>query len=152
MSTLLKEYDNAPDFELLDQDGKKHKLSDYKGNKVVLYFYPKDDTPGCTKEACDFRDNYGALKKKAVVIGVSADDQKSHQKFVEKYSLPFILLSDPKHKVLEQYSVWKEKKLYGRIFMGIERTTVIIDEKGLIIKIFPKVSVEGHVQEILKEL
>ena len=148
----LSEGDIAPDFELSDQDGKNHKLSDYKGKNIVLYFYPKDDTPGCTKEACDFRDNYYLLKKKAVVLGVSADDEKSHKKFAEKYSLPFILLSDPKHKVLGQYSVWKEKKLYGKIFMGIERTTYVIDPSGKIKKIFPKVSVEGHVQEILKEL
>jgi peroxiredoxin Q/BCP len=148
----LKIGDKAPDFMLNDQDGESHKLSDYKGRIVVLYFYPRDDTPGCTKEACDIRDNYFELKSKAVVLGVSADDEASHKKFAEKYSLPFTLLSDPQHKVLEQYSVWKEKKLYGKIFMGIERTTVIIDPSGKIKRIFPKVSVEGHVKEIIHEL
>ena len=148
----LKEGDKAPDFELADQDGKSHKLSDYKGKKTVLYFYPKDDTPGCTKEACDFRDNYGALKKYAIVIGVSGDDEKSHKKFADKYQLPFILLADPGHKVLEKYSVWKQKSMYGKFFMGIERTTYIIDGNGVIKKIFPKVSVSGHVQEIMDSL
>jgi thioredoxin-dependent peroxiredoxin len=144
--------DKAPDFELKDQDGKSHKLSDYKGKKIVLYFYPRDDTPGCTKEACDFRDNYGALKKKALVIGVSADDEKSHKKFVEKYSLPFILLSDPDKKVLNLYGVWGKKSFIGKTYMGIIRTTFIIDKSFKIKKIFPKVSVEGHVQEIIKAL
>jgi len=148
----LKIGNKAPDFVLMDQNGKAHKLSDYKGKNIVLYFYPKDDTPGCTKEACDFRDNYPELNKKAVVIGVSGDDVVSHNKFAHRYSLPFILLSDPGHKVLEKYSVWKKKSLYGRLFMGIERTTFIIDKSLKIKKIFPKVSVSGHVQEIMKEL
>ena len=151
-SNVLEVGDKAPDFELLDQDGKLHKLSDFKGKNIVLYFYPKDDTPGCTAEACDFRDNYPALKKKAVVIGVSGDDEKSHKRFAAKHDLPFILLSDPKHKVLEQYSVWKKKSMYGKFFMGIERTTYIIGKDQKIIKIFPKVSVTGHVQEIMKGL
>jgi peroxiredoxin Q/BCP len=149
----MKEGDPAIDFELDDQDGKSHKLSDYKGKDVVLYFYPKDDTPGCTKEACNFRDDYALIRNKgAVILGVSADDQKSHKRFAEKYSLPFTLLSDPKHNILKQYSVWKQKSLYGRIFMGIERTTYIIGKDFKVKKIFPKVSVDGHSREILKML
>ena len=149
----MKEKDIAPDFALKDQDGKTHKLSDYKGKKIVLYFYPKDDTPGCTKEACDFRDDFSLIKKKnAVILGMSADDENSHQKFIKKYSLPFTLLSDPDKKILQKYGVWKEKSMYGKTYMGIERTTIIIDEKGRIQKIFPKVSVDGHSKEVLKEL
>ena len=124
---MLKDRDIAPNFSLPDQDGEIHKLSDYKGQYVVLYFYPKDDTAGCTKEACSFRDDFSAYKKKWVVIlGVSADDKASHKKFAGKYNLPFTLLSDPERKVIEKYGVWKEKSLYGRKFMGIERTTFII--------------------------
>ena len=150
---MANEGEKAPEFALKDQDGRTHKLSDYKGKKVVLYFYPKDDTPGCTKEACSFRDNYSAIKKKgAVILGVSADDEKSHSKFIRKYDLPFALLSDPGHDSLEKYSVWKKKQFMGRVFMGIERTTIILDEKGNITKIFPKVSVDGHTEEILKSL
>ena len=147
----MKIGDKAPDFELKDQDGESHNLSDYKTKKVVLYFYPKDDTPGCTKEACDIRDNYGALKKKAVVLGVSADDEKSHKKFAAKYNLPFILLADPDKNVLNLYGVWAEKSFMGKRYMGIVRSTFIID-KGKIVKIFPKVSVLGHVKEIMDSL
>lgn len=150
-NSILKIGDKAPDFELKDQDGESHNLSDYKTKKVVLYFYPKDDTPGCTKEACDIRDNYSALKKKAVVLGVSADDEKSHKKFAAKYNLPFILLSDPEKKVLNLYGVWAEKSFMGKRYMGIVRSTFIID-KGKIVKIFPKVSVLGHVKEIMDSL
>jgi peroxiredoxin Q/BCP len=150
-NSILKIGDKAPDFELKDQDGESHNLSDYKTKKVVLYFYPKDDTPGCTKEACDIRDNYGALKKKAVVLGVSADDEKSHKKFAAKYNLPFILLADPDKNVLNLYGVWAEKSFMGKRYMGIVRSTFIID-KGKIVKIFPKVSVLGHVKEIMDSL
>ena len=150
---MVKEGEKAPDFALKDVVGKLHKLSDYKGKKIVLYFYPKDDTPGCTKEACSFRDDYSKIKKKgAVILGVSADDEKSHKKFIEKYSLHFTLLSDPGHDALEKYSVWQKKSFMGRVFMGIERTTIIIDEKGNIKKVFPKVSVEGHSEEVLAAL
>jgi peroxiredoxin Q/BCP len=150
-NSILKIGDKAPDFELKDQDGESHNLSDYKTKKVVLYFYPKDDTPGCTKEACDIRDNYSALKKKAVVLGVSADDEKSHKKFAAKYNLPFILLADPDKNVLNLYGVWAEKSFMGKRYMGIVRSTFIID-KGKIVKIFPKVSVLGHVKEIMDSL
>jgi peroxiredoxin Q/BCP len=150
---MLKTGDKAPDFTLPSSDGSKVSLSDFKGKKVILYFYPKDDTPGCTKEACSFRDAIDAFKrKKAVVLGVSADDLKSHQKFIEKYSLPFPLLSDVEKKVISAYGVWKQKSLYGRKFMGIERRTFLIDEKGYIQYIFPKVRVEGHTGELLEKL
>jgi len=149
----LKVGDLAPEFELLDQDGKKHTLKMYKGKKVVLYFYPKDDTPGCTAEACSIRDNFYQFKKAGMmVLGVSADTTQSHKKFAEKYSLPFTLLSDPKHDVLEKYGTWTKKNLYGKIMMGIARTTFIIDEKGNILKIYPKVKPAEHAQEILEDL
>ncbi len=149
----LKSGDQAPEFTLSSIDGNKFSLSDFKGKKVVLYFYPKDDTPGCTKEACSFRDNLAQVKKKgAVVFGISADAVKSHQKFTEKYDLNFPLLSDENKEVLKAYGVWKKKSFMGKSYMGIERTTFIIDEQGKIIHIFPKVKVEGHVDEILKVL
>lgn len=149
----LKEGSKAIDFVLKDQDGKTHKLSDYKGKLIVLYFYPKDDTPGCTLEACSFRDNYGDFKKKgAVVIGVSVDDEKSHKKFVDKYKLPFILLADPERKVVQKYGVWGEKSFMGRKYLGTARATFIIDKDFKIKNIFPKVSVVGHTTEILNEL
>ncbi len=147
---MLKEGSKAPAFKLKNDEGKTVSLSDYKGKKVVLYFYPKDNTPGCTTEACDFRDNIKSLESKGiVVIGISKDSIESHKKFKEKFELPFTLLSDEEHTVLEKYGVWKEKNMYGKKVMGIERTTFIIDEEGKIIKIFPKVKVEGHVKEIL---
>ncbi|MFH1399987.1 MAG: thioredoxin-dependent thiol peroxidase [Nanoarchaeota archaeon] len=150
---MLKEGSKAPDFALCDQDGKRHTLADYRGRKVVLYFYPKDDTPGCTKEACTFRDDVATYKKKgAVVIGVSADSAESHVKFRTKYSLPFTLLSDPGHDVLKKYHVWGQKSMYGKIFMGITRATYVIDEKGIVMKAFDKVKVEGHSAEILATL
>lgn len=149
----LKEKDKAPSFNLPSQSGKKVKLSDYKGKKVVLYFYPKDMTPGCTTEACDFRDSLARLKrKKAVVLGVSRDSVDRHLKFVEKQDLNFPLLSDEDGAVCEAYGVWKQKMLYGRKFMGIERTTFIIGPTGRIEKIFPKVKVKGHVEAILEAL
>lgn len=150
---MLKEGSKAPAFTLPNEKGKKVSLKDFEGQKVVLYFYPKDMTSGCTKEACDFRDAHPDFKKiKAVVLGVSPDSIESHKKFAEKYELPFTLLSDENKKVLEKYGVWKEKSMYGKKYMGVERTTVIIDEKGKIQKIFPKVKVNGHVEEVLEEL
>lgn len=149
----LKVGNKAPSFKLKNQDDKYVSLSDLKGKPVVLYFYPKDDTSGCTKEACNFRDEFPKFGKlKAKIIGVSADSVKSHKKFAEKYDLPFDLLSDEKKEMLEKYGVWQEKSMYGRKYMGIVRTTFIIDEKGKISKIFPKVKVEGHNQEVMDAL
>lgn len=143
----------APGFSLKSDVGESIRLSDYKGKRVVLYFYPKDDTPGCTVEACSFRDGIGEIQKKgAIVLGVSTDSVESHRKFKEKYHLNFPLLSDADKKVVDAYGVWKEKNMYGKKYMGIERTTFIIDEDGKIKKIFPKVKVEGHYDEVLAEL
>lgn len=143
----------APSFTLLNDEGKKVSLADFRGKKVVLYFYPKDDTPGCTKEACSFRDGIDEVQDGgAVVLGVSADSIESHKKFAQKFQLNFPLLSDVDKKVVQAYGVWKEKSLYGRTFMGIERTTFIIDEAGKIAQIFPKVKVDGHLEEVLGEL
>lgn len=148
---MIQEGKKAPQFSLPDSSGKKISLNDFKGKKVVLYFYPKDMTSGCTKEACDFRDSFPKFNKiNAVVLGISPDSKESHQKFIDKYSLPFVLLSDESKEVLQKYGVWKEKSKYGKKYMGVERTTVIIDEEGKVIKIFPKVKVEGHVEEVLK--
>ena len=147
----LKVGDKAPAFSLKSTGGQTVKLSDFKGKKVVLYFYPKDDTPGCTKEACAFRDDYAQLKQRGVVVlGVSGDDPKSHQKFTEKYSLPFTLLSDPDHAMMEKYNAWVEKNMYGRKYMGVARITYIIDEAGKIAHIFPKVKPETHSQAVLQ--
>jgi peroxiredoxin Q/BCP len=149
----LKINDKAPAFTLLSTEGKEISLHDFKGKKIVLYFYPKDDTPGCTKEACSFRDNIARVKKKGVVVfGISADGVKSHQKFTEKYDLNFPLLSDESKEVIKAYGVWKKKSFMGKSYMGIERATFIIDEQGKIIHIFPKIKVEGHVDEILRVL
>ena len=143
----------APDFVLTSDTGEEISLSQFRGKKVVLYFYPKDDTPGCTKEACSFRDDHGLfLMKGAVVIGVSPDEQASHQKFKAKFALPFYLLSDPDHSVAETYGAWGEKKSYGRTYEGILRSTFVIDEEGQIVKVFPKVKPEGHAQEVLEYL
>jgi peroxiredoxin Q/BCP len=140
----------APDFTLKDQDGNKRKLSDYAGKPVVLYFYPKDNTPGCTKEACSFRDNFGLFKRKGVeVLGVSIDDEKSHTKFREKYSLPFNLLADTEKKVVEKYGVWVEKNMYGKKKWGIARKTFLIDESGKVKHIFNKVKTDIHAHEVL---
>ncbi len=145
--------DHAPEFSLLGDDGKTHSLGELKGKKVVLFFYPKDDTSGCTKEACSFRDNLSQLKKKGtVVVGVSADSVESHKSFISKYDLNFALLSDESRSMLEMYGVWKQKSFMGRKYMGIERTTFIIDEKGNISHIFPKVKVDGHTDEVLNAL
>ena len=143
----------APDFAALNDKGEKVKLSDFKGKKVVLYFYPKDDTPGCTKEACAFRDGIDEIKKRgAVVIGVSADSVDSHKKFKNKFDLNFPLLADSDRKMIEAYGVWKEKSMYGKKYMGIERTTFVIDESGKIAHIFPKVKVDQHYDEVLEAL
>ncbi len=145
--------DAAPDIPLLDDQGKTVRLADFRGKKVVLYFYPKDDTPGCTKEACAFRDGASELKKRgAVVLGVSVDPVESHQKFKAKFSLNFPLLSDVDKRVVEAYGVWKEKSMYGKTFWGIERTTFLIDEQGRIAKIFPKVKVDDHFEDVLHAL
>jgi peroxiredoxin Q/BCP len=150
---VMKAGDKAPDFSVLDDSGKKVKLSDFKGRKVVLYFYPKDDTPGCTKEACNFRDGISAIRKQgAVVLGVSADSVESHRKFRDKFELNFPLLADTEKKMAEDYGVWKEKSMYGRKYMGIERTTFIIDKTGKISHIFPKVKVDEHCGEVLTAL
>jgi len=147
---LPKEGSKAPDFELSDQDGKPHKLSDYHGRKVVLYFYPKDMTPGCTVEACQFRDRRKEIAKKgAVVLGVSTDSVKSHKKFEEKEKLNFTLLSDENKDVVNKYGVWGKKKFMGREYMGTNRVTFVIDEKGKIIKVFEKVTPKGHDDEVL---
>jgi peroxiredoxin Q/BCP len=151
--SLLKEGDVAPAFTLESDEGEKVSLKDFKGQKVVLYFYPKDMTPGCTQEACDFRDSFARIKKSdAVVLGVSKDSVASHQKFKAKHDLPFTLLSDPDGNVCELYGVWQEKSLYGKKFMGIVRSTFVIDEKGKISRLFPKVKVNGHVDEVLASL
>ncbi len=143
----------APAFTLESSAGKKVSLKDFKGKRVVLYFYPKDDTPGCTKEACNFRDAIADLKKAgAVVLGVSPDDVASHQKFIGKFKLPFELLADTDHAVAEKYGVWKEKSMYGKKYMGIERTTFLIDESGKLARIFPKVKVDAHSEEVLGAL
>ena len=150
---MLEVGKKAPAFTLPNKEGEKVSLKDFAGKKVVLYFYPKDNTPGCTKEACDFRDSFPEFQNlDAVIIGVSPDSPESHKKFAAKYELPFILLSDTERKVLEKYGVWKEKSMYGRKYMGVERTTVIIDEKGKVVKIFPKVKVKGHAEEVKKAL
>ena len=149
----VKEGERAPDFSMATDDGGKVSLKSLKGKNVVLYFYPKDDTPGCTKEACAFRDNLPDFSKvKATVIGVSKDSVESHQKFKKKYALPFPLASDPDGKVTKAYGVWKKKSLYGREFMGIERSTFLIDAKGVVRKIWRKVKVGGHADEVLESL
>jgi peroxiredoxin Q/BCP len=150
---LVSEEEEAPNFTLQADNGKDVSLSDYRGKKVVLYFYPKDDTPGCTTEAQAFRDSIDEFKSEDIVIlGVSKDSIQSHQKFKKKYELPFSLLSDPEGKVLKLYDVWKEKNLYGRTFMGTERSTFLIDEKGIVKKIYRKVKVNGHAQTCLLDL
>jgi thioredoxin-dependent peroxiredoxin len=145
------ENEQAPDFTLQDQDGRDVSLADFRGRTVVLYFYPKDDTPGCTTQACDLRDHAGALDAKgAVVLGVSPDSPASHRKFREKYALPFTLLADTDHAVAEKYGVWKEKSMYGRKYWGNERTTFIIDEQGRIAQVLPKVKPAGHAGDVLR--
>ena len=150
---MVNEGDPAPDFRLPADDGRTYSLKEFRGKKVVLYFYPKDDTSGCTREACSFRDSLARVTSKgAVVLGVSKDDLDSHARFRKKYELTFPLLSDTDGKVLNAYGVWKEKSAYGKTFMGVERTTFIIDEKGRIAKVFLRVKVDGHVDEVLEAL
>jgi thioredoxin-dependent peroxiredoxin len=150
---VMDEGQPAPDFTLANQSGKNVTLSKLKGSSVVLYFYPKDDTPGCTKEACNFRDAFADYKKAgAVILGVSPDAPESHAKFARKFDLPFTLLADPDHKVCEAYGVWKEKNMYGRKVMGIERTTFVIGPDGKIEKIYGKVKAKGHAAAVLAEL
>ena len=140
----------APAFKLASTEGKSIALKDLADRKVVLYFYPKDDTPGCTKEACSFRDAFAAYEKAgAVILGVSPDGLAAHERFRGKFGLPFTLLADEDHAVAEKYGVWKEKSMYGRTYMGIERTTFVIDTKGRIARVFPKVKVNGHEMEVL---
>ncbi|WP_343669765.1 thioredoxin-dependent thiol peroxidase [Chitinophaga sp.] len=149
--TYLKEGDKAPVFKGVDQSGNKVSLSDLKGKKVILYFYPKDMTPGCTAQACNLRDNYSALLKKGyAVVGVSTDGEKSHRKFAEKYELPFPLLADEDRKIVEQYGVWGEKKFMGRVYDGTHRTTFLINENGVIDKIISKPDTKNHTEEILE--
>ena len=151
MATHLQEGQKAPAFTGVDQDGNKISLVDFKGQKVVLFFYPEDDTPTCTVQACNLRDNYGLLKKNGFkVIGISPDDEKSHKKFEQKFSLPFTLIADPNRKIIEKYGVWGEKKLYGREYMGLHRTTFVVDEKGVIKKIFLRPKNKAHAEEIVK--
>jgi peroxiredoxin Q/BCP len=151
MATHLKEGEKAPAFTGIDQDGNKVSLSDFKGQKVVLFFYPEDDTPTCTVQACNLRDNYGLLTKNGFkVIGISPDDVKSHQKFKEKFNLPFTLIADPEHKIINKYGVWGQKNLYGREYMGLHRTTFVVNEKGIISKIFLRPRNKAHAEEILK--
>jgi peroxiredoxin Q/BCP len=150
---LVNEGEEAPDFTLQADDERKVSLKDYRGKKVVLYFYPKDGTPGCTREAIEFRDTAKEFEKEgAIILGVSKDSIRSHRKFKQKHELPFTLLSDPEGKVLDLYGVWKKKSLYGRTFMGTERTTFLIDEKGIVKKVYRKVKAKGHAQVCLLDL
>lgn len=150
---MLKEGNKAPAFNLESTNGEKIALKDFAGKTVVLYFYPKDNTSGCTKEACNFRDDFSKYKRKgAVILGISPDSAKSHQKFTEKYSLPFPLLVDSDHKIAEKYGVWVEKSMYGKKYFGIERSTFIIGPDGKIQKIYRKVKIDGHSDAILSEI
>lgn len=149
--TRLKTGDKAPAFKAKDQDGNEISLSSFAGKKLVLYFYPKDDTPGCTAESCNLRDNYNVLLKKGyAVVGVSANNEKDHKKFIKKYSLPFPLIADTEKEVCNAYGVWGKKKFMGREFMGIVRTTFVISEKGIIEEVIEKVDTENHAKQILK--
>jgi thioredoxin-dependent peroxiredoxin len=151
MATHLTEGIKAPAFKGKDQNGNTVSLADYKGKKLVLYFYPEDDTPTCTVQACNLRDNFAVLKANGfTVIGISPDEEKKHKKFENKYNLPFTLIADPKHTIIDKYGVWGEKQLYGRNYMGLHRTTFLIDEKGIVKKIFLKPRSKQHTEEILK--
>lgn len=148
---MLKEGDKAPAFSAKDQDDNKISLADFKGKKVVLYFYPEDDTPTCTIQACNLRDNYSLLKREGFeVLGVSPDEVRKHKKFEQKFNLPFRLIADPSHKILEKYGVWGEKQLFGNHYMGVHRTTFVIDEKGVIRKIFHRPKNKAHAEEIVE--
>ena len=150
---MLQIGEKAPDFTLQDKNGKSVSLSDFLGKKVILYFYPRDNTPGCTRQACAFASSYSAFQNiNAEVIGISKDSVTSHEKFAQKHSLPFVLLSDPELQAIKAYGVWQEKKLYGKVSMGVMRTTFLIDEKGKIEKIMPKVKPDTNAAEILAEL
>ena len=150
---MLEVGTQAPDFTLPDQNGNVHSLSDYRGKKVILYFYPKDNTPGCTKQACGFAERYPQFTEKgAVVLGISKDSVASHKKFEEKYGLPFTILSDPELKVIQAYDVWKEKMNYGKVSMGVVRSTYLIDEEGKIVKSFDKVKAADNPEQMLGEL
>ena len=150
---MLEIGQDAPDFELSDGSRSGVRLKDFRGRKVVIYFYPKDATPGCTQEACDLRDRHDLVQAAgAVVLGISPDSVKSHEKFAAKYSLPFTLLSDPDHVAAEAYGAWKEKSMYGRSYMGIERSTFLVDEQGKLAAIWPKVKVAGHADAVLAAL
>lgn len=150
---MLEKGTKAPDFTLFDKDGNEVSLSDFSGKKIVLYFYPKDNTPGCTRQACAFAEAFEKFKElDAVVIGISKDSVSSHVKFAEKYSLPFVLLSDPEHKVIEAFDAWQEKKNYGKTYFGTVRSTFIIDENGIIEKVMPKVKPDTNAAEILEYL
>ena len=151
MATHLEPGNKAPDFSGLDQNGIKVSLKDYRGKKVALYFYPEDDTPTCTIQACNLRDNFSALKAAGFeIIGVSPDDVESHKKFKNKFQLPFTLIADPKHAIIDKYGVWGEKNLYGHKHMGIYRTTFVIDEKGIIKKVLKRPNNKAHAEEIIK--
>lgn len=153
MNTLLEIGQRAPEFILMASNGQEVSLSDYQGRKVVLYFYPKNMTPGCTQEACSFRDANAEIEAKgAVILGISPDELKSHAKFIERNDLPFLLLSDADHCVSEKYGVWQLKKMYGREYLGIVRSTFLIDEEGILVKEWRKVKVAGHTDEVLKSL
>ncbi len=153
MSDWVEEGEDAPDFSLSDDNGRQVKLSDFRGRPVVLYFYPQDDTPGCTKEACAFRDRGADLQARgAVVLGVSPDDVASHGQFRDKYSLNFPLLADAGHKVAERYGAWREKNLYGKVTLGLQRSTFVIDGDGKVRKVWKKVNVDGHDEQVLKAL
>jgi len=150
MATTLIEGAKAPAFKGTDQNGESISLADFKGKKVVLYFYPQDDTPTCTVQACNLRDNFGLLKKHGIVVlGISPDEVKKHKKFEVKYALPFPLIADPEHTIIDKYGVWGEKQLYGKNYLGLHRTTFLIDEKGIIKKIFLKPKSKQHSEEIL---
>lgn len=150
---MIEEGKPAPDFTLLDQDGRDVSLKTLKGKPVVLYFYPRDATPGCTTEACDFRDARAEYESAdAVVLGVSPDTAASHKKFAEKFELPFTLLADPEKEVCQAYGVWKEKNMYGKTSMGVERTTIVIDADGVVRRVFPRVKVAGHVAQVMEAL
>lgn len=150
---MIEEKTQAPDFILEDQAGIEHALSDYLGGWVLLYFYPKDDTPGCTAEACSIRDSWDGFKQGGItVIGISADSVESHRKFAEKNKLPFILLSDPSKKVIQKYGAWKEKSMFGKSFMGIKRSSYLIDPNGNVAKVYPKVKPSDHAEEVLSDI
>lgn len=151
--THLKKGDKAPQFEGIDQDGRPIALEDFKGKKLILYFYPKDNTPGCTAEACNLRDHYAELQARGYeVVGVSPDSPKRHQNFIARYELPFLLIADQDHHIAQAYGVWGKKKMYGREYEGIHRTTFVIDEHGTIAAVFPKVAVKRHAEQILEAL